>query len=53
VTARYLGYDWDYVVTMSSVLMGVIVSTAVGIMFGWYPARKASKLDPVVALHYE
>ena len=51
--AKYLEYDWDYVVTFSSILMGVIVSTGVGIIFGWYPARKASKLDPVTALHYE
>ena len=53
LVAQYLGYDWNYVVTISSILMSVIVSTAVGVIFGWYPARKASKLDPVVALHYE
>ena len=53
VVARYLEYNWDYVVTINSVLMGVIVSTGVGVLFGWYPARKASKLDPVTALHYE
>jgi putative ABC transport system permease protein len=51
--ASYLGYNWDFVVTISSILMGITVSTGVGVLFGWYPARKASKLDPVTALHYE
>ncbi len=53
LVAVYLGYSWDYVVTIESIIAGVAVASAVGIIFGWYPARKASKLDPVVALHYE
>jgi putative ABC transport system permease protein len=42
-----------FVVSMSSVLMAVGVSAAVGIIFGWYPANKAAKLHPVDALRYE
>ncbi len=53
IIARYLGYDWDYVITVQSVFAGVAVSSSVGIIFGWYPARRAANLDPVSALHYE
>ena len=36
-----------------SVLMGLIVATSVGLFFGVYPASKAARLDPVVALRQE
>ncbi|MEO8097337.1 MAG: ABC transporter permease [Acidobacteriota bacterium] len=40
-------------VPFSGVVLGVLLSTAVGLFFGIYPARQASKLDPIVALRSE
>lgn len=44
---------WPVVVTFSSVLLSFVFSTAVGVFFGWYPARKAARLNPIDALRYE
>ncbi len=40
-------------VTLSSVLLAFGVSAGIGIIFGWYPARRASNLNPIDALRYE
>lgn len=53
VIAHLLGYDWEFIVSIWSVILGVTVSAGVGIVFGLFPARKASQLEPVEALRYE
>lgn len=48
-----LGYNWEFLVPLSSVLIGFGVSFVIGIVFGLYPALKASKVSPMEALRYE
>jgi putative ABC transport system permease protein len=42
-----------FVISPSSIFLAFIVSAGIGILFGWYPAKRASELQPIEALRYE
>jgi putative ABC transport system permease protein len=45
--------DWPMQLSMKAIVLAALFSIAVGVFFGYYPARKASLMDPIEALRYE
>ncbi len=45
--------DWEFAVSPLAISVAVVFSAGIGIVFGFYPARRASRLNPIEALRYE
>lgn len=53
IVMQHLQYEWPFMISWQSIVVANLVSIGIGVIFGMYPARKASRISPMEALRYE
>jgi ABC-type antimicrobial peptide transport system permease subunit len=53
IGVNWYGYDWQFIITPLSIFISTLMAISVGLVFGLWPANRASKLNPIEALRYE
>ncbi len=53
VISNFFLESWSTIIPLNGIILSAIVSTVIGLIFGIYPAKSASRLDPIEALRYE
>jgi len=53
LVVRAYGFDWPFVISIEAIIISFVVAVGFGIVFGWWPAKKAAKLNSIEALRHE